>query len=249
MANLEIKKALQSYGLEEKEIRVYLAVLRLGNGTAREIAELSKIKRTTVYVVAEKLVEKGIFGVFTAKYGTHYITQSPTSLLNRLDNIKKGVQNILPQLEAIENKGHFEPSVAYYQGKMGYLEILEDSLACADGDILYLGSEDLLANIIGEKYIVQRYIPKRIAKKISFKELLVKDKLSAMMAKPNNELREVKFLPVDFACGANTLIYRDKVAYFSSQRELVAVLISSRDIALTERQKFNLLWERTNSAF
>jgi len=243
MSIIDIKKSLQIYGLEEKEIKVYLAVLRLGNATVKEIAEVSKVKRTTVYLVAEKLTRKGIFGQFKAKYGTHYVASSPRSLINRLDNIKSEVNAIIPQLEAIENKGMDEPSVRYYKGKEGYLQILDDSLNSHSDEILYLGSETLLSNILSEDYITKKYIPERIKKSISFREIIMRDQFSIKLERNAfKELRQIKFLPDNAVFRANTLIFRNKVAYLSSKKELTAVLIESQDIADAERQKFELLW-------
>ena len=56
----KIKQTLKDFGLKEKEIRVYLGVLRSGEATVSELARIIKVKRTTIYVVAERLLKKGI---------------------------------------------------------------------------------------------------------------------------------------------------------------------------------------------
>ena len=84
MSQTNIKKVLADYGLEDKEIKIYLAILKLKNATVREIALATKIKRTSVYLSAEKLVARGIMGQYKAKYGTHYTIDKPEDLILRL---------------------------------------------------------------------------------------------------------------------------------------------------------------------
>ena len=241
---LEIKKALSEYGLSDEETSVYLAVLSLGSATVREIAQATKIKRTTIYLIADKLVARGIMGEFKAKYGKHYIVSSPRQLINRLDTIKSSIEEILPQLRAIEKKEDSEPEVKFFKGKEGYIAILEDSLKGSPHEILYLGSQEDFTPLISEKYVTTKYIPARLKQHIKFRQLVFPDAISKKQAASDvAELRQTKFLPNNYAFSSNITIYKDTVAYFSSKRELVSVMINSKDIAEMERQKFNILWD------
>ena len=42
-------------------------------------------------------------------------------------------------------------------------------------------------------------------------------------------------------------IYGNKVAYFTSEKELVSVVIESDEISEMERQKFKFLWNSSDS--
>ena len=53
---------LEAFGLTEKESRVYLALLELGEAGIGEIAKKSAIKRTTLYDVVENLKKSGLVG-------------------------------------------------------------------------------------------------------------------------------------------------------------------------------------------
>ena len=244
MANLDIKSALKSFGLNDEEIKVYLSVLALGVATVRQIALDTNIKRTTIYLITERLIEKGIMGSYKAKYGTHYMVQSPKKLLDRLDDIKNNIQTIMPELEMIEKKDVYEPNVKYYKGKDGFVNILNNTLEKKSHEILYFGSADELNKIIGEKYVLEKYIPKRIEKKISFRQLVVSDVFSKKLKESDDkELRKTKLLPDSCNFNANLVIYLDKVVYLTSRKEFMAVVVQSKEIAELERKKFNLLWE------
>jgi len=170
--NLDIKKALNNYGLSENEASVYLAVLSLGSSTIREISNATKIKRTTVYLIADKL-----------------------------------------------------------------------SLEQYSSEVLYIGSAKELNDIISENYVTERYIPTRIKRKIKFTQIVFRDNFSLeSTSRDLAELRQTKFLPSSCDFVGNMLIYQNKVAYFSSRKELSCVLIESNDISEMERKKFELLW-------
>jgi sugar-specific transcriptional regulator TrmB len=240
-----IKQILANYGLSDKEVKIYLALLTNGNATAKELSFLTKIKRTSIYPLAEKMVAKGILGIYQAKYGTHYIATSPRSLMSRLDKIKNDLTTALPQLEALENKkSNNEPEVKFYKGKDGYISILDDSLADNAGDILYFGSADDLNDVISESY-ANRYIKKRVQQNIKFLQIVRPDEFSKTSAKiDTRELRQTKFIPENFKFSGNKVIFKDKVAFFSSKKELASLVIKSADMAEMERKNFMLLWEK-----
>ena len=245
MINLEIKNALASYGLDEHEIKIYLALLKLGNATVKEISETAKIKRTTIYSVAEKMFSKGIIGKFKAKYGTHYIAPDPKELVGRLDSIRADINQVMPQLKALKKKEDLQPQIEFYSGKEGYFKAINESLNGESKEIYYFGSESLLTQIIGEKFILDKYIPARLERNIRFKELVIKEDFSEKLVKNQlNELREIKFLPTNIKPSANKLIYSRSVAYFLPEQEMTTIIIQSQNIAKTERNSFELLWSK-----
>jgi len=244
MINSNIKKALSNYGLNTDEIKVYLAILSLGSATVREIALATKIKRTTIYLMADKLAEKGILGKYHAKYGAHYSALKPKALITRLEDIKSEVESVIPELEMIEKKELHEPSIKFFQGKKGYLNIISDSLQGYSYEVLYFGSAKDINDVISDQYVTDRYIPTRLKRKIRFRQLVFADKFSqSLKKKDSKEFRQTKFLSAGYNFSSNMLIYQDKVAYFSSKRELIAVLIESKDIAEMERKKFQMIWD------
>jgi HTH-type transcriptional regulator, sugar sensing transcriptional regulator len=241
----EISNALADYGLSEKEAKIYLALVQLGQATIKKLAEATKIKRTSIYPLTDKMITKGIIGEYKAKYGTHFIATSPNALSQRLDKVKTNFQAIIPQLEALEKKAFNEPTVKYFKGKEGYYTILGESLEKSGGEILYWGSSDKLNEIISKKYVTDKYIPERLKKRIHFKQLIVKDSFGLEQKETDGQnLRVTKFLPEGTSFDSSLIIYGDKIAYLSSKQELTAVLIESPDIAQMEREKFYILWEK-----
>ena len=57
---MSTQETLRGIGLNDKEIKVYLALLKHGKATPATLAKLTKINRATVYNVAQSLQTKGI---------------------------------------------------------------------------------------------------------------------------------------------------------------------------------------------
>ena len=51
---------LEEIGLSEKEAKIYLALLQVDSALISDLAEKTKINRTTVYPVLESLAKKGL---------------------------------------------------------------------------------------------------------------------------------------------------------------------------------------------
>ena len=51
---------LKKFGLSEKEARVYLAALELGQASVQDIAKKSAVNRATTYLMIESLEKRGL---------------------------------------------------------------------------------------------------------------------------------------------------------------------------------------------
>jgi len=243
---MEIEEILQKYGLDPDEVAVYLACLALGGSPVQEIANHSGVKRTTVYLVAKSLMNKGILGEYKTHRGLHLIAQPPELLVSQMEEKAKAVASILPQLNALAKKESHKPQVQYFEGKQGYFSVCEDTLQKHASELLWLGDPAEIYAVIGEQYDNDYYIPTRLKRKIRLRGLLFKNAWSQKLFDGNKPelLRDIKFLLDDFSFHSTQFIYQNKVAFISSTKELISVVIESQDLAAMERAKFELLWSK-----
>ena len=82
-------KSLKQIGLKEKEIKVYLIILKLGSLSAQTISSETGIKRTTVYLVLEKLKKIGLVGEIIEKNKKIFFAEKPEKLLKIIQAKKK----------------------------------------------------------------------------------------------------------------------------------------------------------------
>ena len=244
--NMEPESALKSLGLDDSEVAVYLACLKLGPARVQDVAKESGVKRTTVYLVAKGLMEKRLLGQYITRRGLHLSAQSPEFLLGQLEEKTKLLASALPALNALNKKDVHKPEILYYEGKQGFFTVCEDTLAKHLSEILWFGNPKELYDVIGDEYDNKYYIPTRLKRRINIRALLVKNKWSEKLAGQDNASlqREIKFLPNDYPINTTQFIYQNKVATTSSTKELISVVIKSDDISATERAKFEWLWKQ-----
>lgn len=240
----DIKQILLQLGLDSGEAALYLASLKLGEAGMSELAREAQLKRTSAYVVFQALEKKGLMGSFKMRSGLKFVATSPDILLQKTQKQAEDLKNFLPRLNSLLQKPDQKPQITYYEGKQGYLIASEDSLKAANSNIRHIGSISEIHKVIGEDWDLNYYIPTRLKKHINFKALYFKSQMPQSFLKSNHAelLREVKYLPENQIYNSSKLIYGNKVAIFSSQKELITVIIESRDIAAAEVKLFESLW-------
>ena len=82
-----IENELKKLGLSEKEIKVYLALLELGEAAVQKISQKSKVNRATTYVILEGLAKKNLVSEIEKKGKTLYGAQDPEFLFNLFKTI------------------------------------------------------------------------------------------------------------------------------------------------------------------
>jgi len=247
---LDIKQTLKEYGLDDSEAGLYLAALKLGEAGMSELAREAQLKRTSAYVIFQALQKKGLMGSFKMKSGLKFVATSPDILVSKTEKELQDLKSILPQLKSLTQKPDQKPQITYYEGKEGYYLASEDSLSQPNSTVRHIGSISEIHNVIGEKWDLDYYIPARLKKRIHFKALYFKSQMPQSFLQANHAelLREVKYLPENHLFNTSKLIYGNKVAIFSSKKELVTVIIESPDIAQSEVQLFDTLWDSFSDA-
>ncbi|MBM2820669.1 MAG: transcriptional regulator TrmB [Candidatus Berkelbacteria bacterium] len=81
---MNLEEALEEYGMTERQAKVYLAALGLGESAVTDIAQKAQIKRAGTYYLSESLVDIDLF-YRTKKSGkAYYSAVEPKTLLAHL---------------------------------------------------------------------------------------------------------------------------------------------------------------------
>jgi len=242
------QKQLIELGFNQKEAKVYLALLELGPSTATEIARQAKINRTTSYDILDSLAGNGLVNLIGETKIQKFTAESPEKVIKFLEKkIAKTkeqlnlAQSLLPQLLSIYSTKE-KPKVKFYEGTEGMKEAFEDTLT-ADQEILaYAVGEDMF-RALTEKYF-RDYFKRRVVKNIKVR-LIAPDTPESLAVAVNDvaELRTSLFVPKDkyyFSIEMN--IYNNKIM-IASWREKFALIIESEEITGAQRKIFELAWE------
>ena len=124
MELIELQKVLEKIGLEEKEAKVYLALLQENEATATKLSKATSLDRTLMYQITNKLINKGLASYVIKNNIRYFIASEPKSFLKQLDEKKELIQNALPSLISTQNKKKTETKVEIFQGRKGVSTVL-----------------------------------------------------------------------------------------------------------------------------
>lgn len=244
---------LSEFDLTEREIIVYLTLLRTGPNTIMNLARETGIKRSTTHNNVEELVNKGL--VSQTNYGERrmVVAEEPDKLKFLIENrkwtinkLEKNMPDILKSIyELVPNANdNTSVKVKYYTGENGFKEATQRSITQAKGEILQLSNMSEWRKVFTYEYAKDSYIPARLKAGVFARTLAVKDDIAEKNKKEDAEYnREMRFFPdtVDFK--STILIYGGEVLITKSIEPYVAILIEDNTVAETFRQIFNLLWD------
>ena len=233
--SMEKEEVLKEFGLNEKEVRVYLASLELGLSRVNDIAKKAGIIRETTYSVINSLIKKGLMS-YVIKSGVKYFEAAdPEKLTVILQEKERLVDEILPELETIKKTRIVKPKIEFYEGKEGIKTILEDVLKETKQELLSISSTKNLRLIL--RFYFPHFVQRRIKKGI-------KVRLLTDAEVESRELLRFKYLPKGFKLKTTNMFYGNKIAMISlEQKEPIGVIIENKEISDTQKDIFNLLWK------
>jgi len=243
---MEIKQALLTIGLTERETQENLALIELGRCTTGKITKKANISSSKVYEVLQRLQTKG-FVSYSIENGTRYYdATSPKRLLEFLDEKKQDlsksqeqIQSIIPLIEKKRSQADEHNQTVVYTGKQGPLialnEILDNyknGIMEADG----FGTDE-------ENYV--KYFPAQLneflkeAKKYGAKERL----LYAEGFRSPNTYANIRYLPKEFTQPIRTMVSGDKVFIVDFTEPMTTIIIHKKEIAQAYKKHFEVLWK------
>ena len=232
---------LQRQGLSEKESRVYLALLKLGEATVAQIAASARVKRPTAYLVLEQLQQKTYVSNVKRGRAVYFRALSPHNLLENQYERYSSLEKAMPDLTRLYEGKQVVPEMSVFEGRAGIERLMKDSLSSST-DILAWADITLATKTLGEFY--KHYVRERIQRRIFARAIFCDDAQARLFQKSaSSELREVYLVPKARYPFKNEInIYDGKVAMIS-HHDLLGVIIQNRDIADTQRSIFQLGFE------
>lgn len=245
-------KSLKQIGLKEKEIKVYLIVLEKGSLTAQTIALETGIKRTTVYLVLERLKKIGLVGEIIEKNKKAFFAEKPEKLLKIIWEKKKEmekeeirVKELLPQLEKIlkNKKTALDEEIRHYQEPEGAWNIAEDMLK--NRKDFYVISPGKIYDYLGLSRFISDMTKKR-RQSGGTKAFMITDyhpQNLKFFREEDTDFREMRFLPEIKDFNSAMILYADKIALVSLVKPYSSILIKNNEIFSLVKFMFDSLWK------
>lgn len=245
---------LKEIGLTEAESKIYIALLDLGETTVGPIADKSGVAYSKIYILLEKLINKGLASYITKNKVKYFSPADPKKILDYLDSKKENIEKqkneiekILPNLQKklkfVKEKERVEVFEGYEGLKTVYNEELD--LLNENDEILVIGGSagaytDKTKYQLFFKKINELRLKKKIRYKIIFNENVKNEENVTFWEK--QDLTNVRYLLQDTPASLN--IHSDRVMIIYWTKEMPKVfLISSKVAADSFKKYFEALWD------
>lgn len=241
-------KQLISFGLLEKEAKLYLALLELGPSSVSEVGRKTKITRTNCYHILNSLVTRGLVNLHEEKTKIIFSAENPERLIRLLQEEVKnwedkltGAQKLMPELKSIYSEPEGKLKVRYYEGVEGIISAYEDTLTSKETILGYASVEYQHTFFPG---YFPEYYERRTKRGIPVKAILAYTKESfRVKSLDKKHIRVTRIVPKSFEISPEINIYDNKTAIMSL-KEKFGVIIESREVADAFKKLFELAWEK-----
>lgn len=240
----KILTALTKLGFSEKEARVYMATLELGEATVQDLAKQSKIKRTSIYHVLDKLKTESI--LIESKRGkkNYYVAISPKELMKKVRENVFNFENMLDEIEERRHSVYHKPRVYFLYGASGFKHVW-DMLFESDCKEYWIITEgENFLGFVKEKYILDEIIKEKQRRGIKSRQLIVDSPYAQKIIKRDSlENRVSRLLPKDSKIHFTEIITDKFVAFISPRWDNLLFITENKSFAETRQSLFRLTWD------
>jgi sugar-specific transcriptional regulator TrmB len=244
------KQILREIGLSEGEIKVYLALLKIGEAKKTELAKESGVSSSKVYEICSRLQKKGIVGTMLKDKKIHFQAMEPKRLLDffnektaKIENQKKELEKAIPMLENYVRTQ--DNKAVLYEGlnaiKNFYRSILEE---LKQGEEYYVIGVNYGDSLAGVKEFFENYHRQRAKKGIKVK-MLVNSDAKDILVKTIYAKSEIRYLPQYLMSNMIILFYKNKAFIFFLAKDAIGLLIENEEVAKGFKSYFDAFWKIT----
>lgn len=234
------EQILRDLGLSDKEVKIYLALLSIGQSSVNSIAKRARLNRVTTYDVLKYLQEKGLVSYVIKSGVKYYEAAEPSKFLGDLQEKQAKVKSILPELEELKESVKEKPGIEVYEGLAGLKTILEDVIK--ENKESWFISDSVFMDSL------EFYFPHLIKQKRKqgiFSRVITSDNKRMRQYKAKNPKKYVDLRFIDEKLHTTKIIYGDKVATLTFEKEnSMGIMVRNKQMAENERKLFELLWKQ-----
>ncbi len=235
-------------GLTEGEIKVYLALLKLGETTVGSIGRESKVSKSKMYDILDKLIAKGLAG-YIIKNGTKYFAANNPKMIieyihkkkEEIEETEKQAEQIIPELLLQRATMGTKKLAEIYEGFHGLEAIREELiLTLKKGDELLVLGAPKIANVKWEGWLLD-FHRRRIARGVKMRIIYNADAREYGKVRKRMRLTEVHYLK---STSINWVdVFSDAILIGVVLKEPLAFVVHDKSLADSFRNYFSLMWK------
>lgn len=234
---------LKPYGLSSVEAKTYLAALELGEASVDRIAKKARLNRSSIYHTLSILKQKGLVSSAKRAKRTVYVAEDPRKLKYKMQENLNAFDILLPELRSITNVIDRKPKIKFYEGYDELLEAVNDSLQYPDSELLFWFA-DVAPSQEYTDYWYQTYQPSRVKAGMPARAIGPACEMGYEMVQSDKKnLRRTRIDQSEtFKPTSIILVYGGEKVAIISHKDMIALVIESREINLMMRSIFESHW-------
>ena len=239
----KLSSELENIGLDEKESRVYAALLELGSSTALAIARHTGVKRPTVYYCIDVLKKKGLVYEEMLGLKKRFAPAHPDQFDAIIDDQKRKFASLLPRLTALYHLRGDSSLIKYFEGVQGAIGMHELTLKeLQSGDPYYVIAHNPNWDNLAPGWI-DDFVTRRAKRKLDTR-ILYPDSAFARRAKEtaaayNQKVKIVTSMPTESV----VVICPQRYVTHGFESPIRGVSIENKSIVETQLGIFRMLWD------
>ena len=235
------QEALIECGLTKNEAKVYLALLKLGSGTAMEITKKSKVHRVNTYDVLERLRLKGLISSIMQSNKKIYEAANPEQLSKLIKQKEEMLSQIMPSLREEFTTKKEKQQVRHFLGPEGVMQAYYMMLN-QDSTLYGIGGSGLNRTFLKHRH--EMFNKERLKKGVKVKAIyyeFTRERKVKEIAK--DKTQQIKFIPDKFKSTGMIDICGDLVVnLLPIEGNVMAIVIENKVLAQSYRNIFNFMW-------
>lgn len=250
-----MKNLLEEIGLTQNETKVYLALNQLGMSTIGPIVDKAGISNSKIYIILEKLIQKGLISHVLINNVKNYKTGEPSQLLDFLEQKKTKIneqeleiQSIIPQLLLQKKEKEGQRSVEVFEGFQGIKTVRERVLHfLKKGQELCILGASKFSTSQYEHYW-ENYHKRRISQGIRCRYLMYEETKSLEGKKREGwKLTQVKYMKKAPSTPIRMDIYGDYTDIAIDAEHPFVISIKSKEVHDSFQSYFETLWQNSTT--
>ncbi len=242
-------KLLEEIGLTQGEVKVYLALLKMGTSKTGPLSATAVVSSSKVYKILDRLERKGLVGHIIKGQIKHFTAMEPRRILdyveereNQLSKKKIEIEKLLPGLEKTKALGGKTDAVLYegFRAVTNFFRNIIDELKA--GETYYVIGGGYGKNIPMLQRFFYAHHEGRSHKRIIVKMLANFDTKNTLV-KTTSKHSEIRFLPQYLITNMEIVFYKNKVFIAFWTLEPKGLLLESDEAVKSFRTYFDALWK------
>ncbi len=240
------KEILQELGFSEREAKVYLAMLELGETTVGPIASKTRIQHSKIYQTLEKLIDRGLVRFIIKSKTKYFSAQDPKQIINLLQDKERSFLEILPNLEKRKEFAKEQQVAIVYEGYKAIktmFDVILDSLNKNSFYYVFAFRHEYIESDIAKNFLRQIHI--KLAEKEVDDRLIAHFSVKKEFINNYGDIKNIKSRFTEMNLPLGLMIINNKVINWIWSERPTAIEIDSKQIAEQYRKFFLDIWKKT----